>query len=271
MPTEAELQAQRDADAAKVQFTPEQQEKINAIVEKAMGRAGNDARAEAAQLKVEAAAQKQQLAAMQVELDAAKEAAKNAFGKSGKEHANADVAALQSQFDDLKKIQQQTAEENRLSKQQAQAKDKEVAEAREETIKVRKQNAIQSAAAKHNFVDPEMLTKLVGDSIKWEGDKFVVLSEGGTVRLNAALDPMTMDEFFSDYASKKPYLVKGDVKSGAGSKVSASYQVTGDQFVKASDIFGKGSNSKLANEIGLKNPALYKSMKEQAKTAGLIS
>lgn len=263
--TEAELQAQRDADAAagKVTFTEAQQVRIDELIRGAMGRAGNEARAENVTLKSE-------MTKLQTELEAAKEAAKNAVTKHGKDDAKGDVAALQAQIEDLKRVQTQTLEESRTSKQQAQAKEKEVTEAREETVKVRKQNVIQTAAAKHNFINPDTLSKLVSDNIKWADGKFTVVNDDGAVRNNASFEPMTVDEFFADYASKNPYLVKGDVKSGAGSKVSSSYQGAGDQNLKLTDIFGKGSNSKLANDTMMKNPTLYKTMKAQAQAQNLI-
>src|SRR6266404_4985512 len=66
----------------------------------------------------------------------------------------------------------------------AKAKDSEIQKAKEETVAVRKQNAITEAGAKYNFYDPgNQLAKLVGDEIKWDGTRFVVLGEDGTPRV----------------------------------------------------------------------------------------
>src|ERR1700738_4546173 len=103
---------------------------------------------------------------------------RESMGRAGNE-ARATAARLEAEAEVLR------AEVARLRGDRAgletnlTAKDKEAKAAREETIAVKKQNAIQELGAKYNFYNPAQLAKLVGEDLKWDGDKqkFVVLGE----------------------------------------------------------------------------------------------
>lgn len=252
-------------DLKKVEFTPEQQAKVDELIKESMGRAGNEARATAARLETD-------MATLRADLAAAKEALKTA-PPSKKKEANEDVAQLQSQIDEMKTASKSTADELKRLGDVAKAKDAEIEKARNETVAVRKQNAIQAAATEHNFFNPQVVSKLTEDKIKWDSEKskFVVLNDEGGVRLNSTLDPMTLGEFFKEFAASNPYLVRGDVKPGVGSKENSRYDVSSNGQIDVKTVFGKGSDSKKANELGMKNPQEYKRLKAVAKAAGLIA
>jgi hypothetical protein len=262
MPTEAEIQAIKDAE--KITFTDEQKAKINDLIKDAQGRAGNDARAEAATFKA-------QLHNVQAELDTAKEALKHA-SKAEKKEAKGDVEALQSTIDEMKRAQQLHVDETRKLQGLVTSKDEEVKTARSEAINIRKEIAIANAASKINFVNNEVISKLTKDNISWDADKnkFVVIGVDGSPRLNGSFDPMSLDEFYTEYASQNPYLVRGDVKGGSGSKESSHSGVMGSGKFEVKQIFGKESNSRLAMQLMKENPTEYHRMKALAISSGLL-
>lgn len=264
MPTEAEIQAIKDQE--KVTFTPEQQAKVNEIINEAVGRAGNAARAEAATFKSE-------LQKVQTDLAAAQEALKHAGSKGEKDAAKGDVAALQSTIEEMRRAQQSHVDETKRLQSLVTSKEEEVKTARSEAINIRKEIAIANAASKVNFVNNEVVTKLTKDNIQWDGDKnrFIVIGVDGSKRLNASFDPMSLEEYYTEFAAQNPYLVRGDVKSGVGSKENSRNDVSNNGKFEVKQIFGKGSDSRLASQLMKDNPAEYKRMRAIAVSSGLLA
>jgi hypothetical protein len=150
-------------------------------------------------------------------------------------------------------------------------KEKEAKAAREETISVKKQNVIQEAGAKFNFYNPAQLAKLTSDEIKWDGTKFVVLGEDGSPRLGLdGSTPLSVDEFFREFATKNPHLVKGEVKPGIGSRENQLPHPTIGEKEKLAKLFGRGSDGKAANDLALSDPNEYKRQRHVARRLGLI-
>jgi len=46
------------------------------------------------------------------------------------------------------------------------------------------------------------------------------VKENGNIKLNSGMTPMTLTEYFSQFAAARPYLVKGAVKNGTGAAES---------------------------------------------------
>lgn len=264
MATEAEIQALEDAK--KVTFTPEQQSKVNELIQDAMGRAGKTAREEAATFKTE-------LQKVQTDLAAAQAALSNADTKGDKEAAKGDIAALRSTIDEMKRAQQTHVDETKRLQGLVTSKEEEVKTARSEAINIRKEIAITNAASKVNFVNNEVVTKLTKDSISWDGEKnrFFVVGVDGTPRLNASFDPMSLEEFYTEFAAQNPYLVRGDVKGGVGSKESNRSDVSNNGKYEVKQIFGKDSISRLASQLMKDNPAEYRRLRTIAVASGLLA
>lgn len=231
MPEPTEVQAADQTPPVKITFSSEQQVKVDSLLKEAMGRAGSEARATAARLQSE-------MNKLQAELKAAKEAAAVASG---------DVVK---------------------------AKDAEIEKAKAETVAVRKQNAITEAGAKYNFYDPgKQLAKLTQDQIKWSNElnRFVVVADDGTPRVSLdGSTPLTVDEFFREFATKNPHLVKGEVKPGVGSRENQLPTPAVGERERISKLFGKGSDSRAANILALSNPAEFKRQRYLARSYGLI-
>jgi hypothetical protein len=151
------------------------------------------------------------------------------------------------------------------------AKDAEIEKAKAETVAVRKQNTITEAGAKYNFYNPGQLSKLTSDEIKWDGKQFVVLGENGTPRLGLdGSTPLSVDEFFREFATKNPHLVKGEVKTGVGSRENTHMQPAPTEKEKISRLFGKGSDAVACNRLALSDPAEFKRQRYLAKSYGLV-
>src|SRR6185437_513495 len=247
----------------KVEFSEAQQAKVNELIQEAMGRAGRSHQEKATALEAN-------VTTLKSELDQAKAALAAATTTKEKNDAKGDVTALQAQIDEMRRAQQSNADEVKKFQGIAQQKDAEATEARKEALEVRKQVAITQAASKINFVDSAVVTKLTHDSVKWDTDKnrFIVIGPTGQTRLNASFDPMTLEEFYNEFATQNPYLVRGDFKGGAGS--SSRNDLSSNGKLELKQVFGKGSNSKVASQLMKDNPNEYRRMKKEAQAAGLI-
>jgi hypothetical protein len=111
--------------------------------------------------------------------------------------------------------------------------------------------AIRAAARNAHFIDENDALKLV--DIPDDAD-------AETIRT-------TVDSFAQNPA--RFHLIRGTAKSGSGSGPSSGYTTTPTYTVE--QLFGKGSNSALANKIGIQRPDLYKSLKAEAKRKGLVA
>lgn len=250
----------------RVEFSAEQQVKVNELIQQAQGKAAKD-------LRTELDATKTQLTTLQSDLVAAKEAVLKAKTSADRGDANADVVALKAQIDEMKNTHKTVQDELVTWKKEASAKAAEVVSANTVTLNLKKQYAITSAASKRElgFVDVGVVEKLTHDLVQWDTElgQFVGLNDAGHTKLNSAMEPMTLDEFYADFASKNKFLVRSDVQFGAGGTEGSRSEVGGTRY-EVKDIFGRGSNATLANELKLKNPQEYSRMKQQARKLGLI-
>lgn len=243
------------AGEGKITFTPEQQERVNELIKDAMGRAGKEAREEAARLREEQKSVKGELEKLQEEL---KKAAAGG-GKASDDELKAEVERIKNLH---------TEEKTRLQSQ-AEAQSKEAKQYKDKFEDLRRKIAIQTAAAKHNFVDVNVVMKLTEDAVQWDSERgaFVVM-EGGVARMNSSFEPMSLEEYYAEYANKSPYLVRSDARSGNGSSES---NASNGSKLKLTDLFGPDSSGKLANELAQSNPAEYRRLREQARQQGLIA
>jgi len=196
---------------------------------------------------------------------------RESMGRAGNE-ARATAARLESELAKIR-IELQAAKDAAAaaSGDVVKAKDVEIEKAKAETVAVRKQNAITEAGAKYNFYNPGQLAKLTSDEIKWDGTKFIVLSPDGSPRLGLdGSTPLSVDEFFREFATKNPHLVKGDVRTGIGSSESQTWKPAATEKETISRLFGKGSDGVACNRLALSDPAEFKRQRYLAKSYGLI-
>lgn len=241
------------AEAEVITFEPKQQEKVNQLIKDAQGRAAKELR--------------QKLAAMEAEVTRLK-------GSTADPNANPDKGDPDpgKQDSEFKRIAEQRARELDAAKKEVESARKDAEKARKAAINTEKRFVLTSAAAKQDFVDVNDAIALTDGAVVWDEDssKFIVVNENGEPRLNAAFAPMSVDEFYADYATKKPHLVKSGARGGAGSTTSNRSALATGKGVPLEKVFGRDSDAGLANRIAKENPAEYKRLRTQAVEAGLL-
>jgi hypothetical protein len=197
---------------------------------------------------------------------------RSAMGRAGNEakaraaSLEAEVTTLQTQLATLKGDKSGLESSLTLKEQEAKA-------ARNETIAVRKQNTIQAAATEHNFFNPQQVAQLTDKDVQWDAakGKFIVVGEDGTERLGIDGNPLSVDAYYKEFASKNPHMVRGSVLPGIGSREAQQppHRTLGERE-KLAKPFGKLSDSRAANTLAINNPQEYKRLKREARSHGLI-
>jgi hypothetical protein len=223
-------------------FSKAQQAKVDEIVKDAMARAGRPFRQRTEQLETELC------------------------------NLHEENKRLSARVNDLAPPAEQEAERQReLAQYRAQlkAKDEESTNYKREAQKIRLESAIQKAANNIGFVSLELVMKDTADLVRYNEEfrRFEVIGKDGNVRLNTRFEPMGLEEFYKAYAAEHPYLVRADARPGTGSSDGGRAPSQGP---KLEELFGKGSNAKLANELAKSDYKLYMKLREQAKAKGLI-
>jgi hypothetical protein len=218
-------------DKKPVELTPEQQEHVNKVF---------NARFAKIESKHE-----EEMKALKTQLDSLTKKDDPPPGKKDEEDS-----AEKKQFKGLLD-QEKTRTKNAelLAAQNA----REAKEAREESMRTRKEVAISRAAQKQNFYENDVVTKMIWDSIEWDEDsKNFIVKENGVVKQNSSLQNMTLEEFLTDFAAKRPYLVNGDVKGGIGSAENRNSNSSGAGLIKSkADLKTAKDKSEFIGKFGL--------------------
>lgn len=74
------------------------------------------------------------------------------------------------------------------------------------------QQASTAAVGKHKFIAPDVIASHIGQSREWDGDKWVVKSEGGAL--------LSVDDAFATVAKSRPELLHPAGTGGAGVRQS---------------------------------------------------
>lgn len=234
-----EVSAETTTPKETVTFNEAQQAKVETIIREVQSRAARELRRENEQLRHKAE-----------ELTRKLEQASSARREPSEE--------LENLHNELRNVQ---SEKQRYEQM--------LAERDEQITSTRKQNAIRDAIQGLEFIDPGDVIKLTQNDLNWDEQRqrFIVVNPDGSERMNAAYEPMSVQEFYQEFAAKKPQFVKGSFKAGSGSKPADG---STEPAVKLEDLFGAKSNGRLANQLALKNPAEYKRLRTLARQKGLI-
>jgi hypothetical protein len=220
--SETEIKSALDTTEAemsdKVFFGTKQQEKVNALIRDAQGRAASEIRAE---------------------LAAAKEAA-------AKQAAELEIYRNAESNPELIETRRQLANETIA---------RTAAEERENAA--RKNAALFEALEAEGVIAPKDAVKLLSDAVVWKDGALVSTVDGKPVA-----------DVVRDFANARPHLVRGSVRGGIGS--TPANRPLGESTAKLENLFGKGSSSKLANDLALKDPAAYSRLRVRARECGLI-
>lgn len=194
-------------DAPKVEFTAEQQEHINTLFNSRFGKI---------QSKHE-----QEMKAMSDAIEALKVKTPEVIPPAKKDDAT-DAEENKRQMKALLDAEraQTTNMKNLLDAEKA-----DKVKVLEENKRILKDQAINDAASNLpngiEFHELKTVKKLVEDDIVFDADANQwVVKENGVIKNNSSLTPMTLSEYFAQFAAARPYLVKGSVKGGAGSSES---------------------------------------------------
>ncbi len=177
-----------------VEFTPEQQARMQEIINETYGKAFGKAQSDhAAQLK----ALQDEIA----KLKGGKSGGKDEKGGDGKGYGEDDVKKLldgvRGEYEPKLTAYQQQVEQLRNHQRTA---------------------AIVSAAAKAKAVDPEVVAKLIGPDVGFDDEqRLVVLDANGRPRLNHKAEPMSIEEYVTAVLNERPYLRQATNAGGAGS------------------------------------------------------
>lgn len=242
-----------NTDPEVVTFDTKQQEKVNQLIKDAQGRAAKDIRAKLTAAEAEVTRLKGSSATQHTDPDTGKEP-----------DANKD--------NEFRRIAEQRARELDAAKKEVEQARREADKARKAAINTEKRFVLTSAASKQDFVDVSDVISLTSDAVVWDEDqsKFIVVNENGEPRLNSAFAPMSVDEYYADYASKKAHLVKSGARGGAGSSTSNRSSTANGKRYELDKLFGKDSDAGVVNRLWKENPAEYKRLRAQAVEAGLV-
>lgn len=160
----------------------------------------------------------------QTELAAAKKAADDALAAERDKNKPAPKPEGQSdaekeQFKNILDGEKRATAAEREARAKA---EKEAADYKATNAKILKDVAIRDAVADqdnfrfHNIDVVKTLTEKYV-TVDEETGAFVVKDENGVVRQNSSLQPMSLKEFYAQYASQHPYLVSSNAKGGTGS------------------------------------------------------
>jgi hypothetical protein len=233
-----------------VTFTPEQQVVVDRIIQDRLGREKNASRAAVDAANAAKAALEAQLA-------------------DAKKNIRPDGDANADQIAEFKRVSEQSRQEVEASRKAAELKSQEAKAAQDRLAQYKKEVAITNEASKQGFIDPSIVVHLVSGHVQvGEDGKMTVVGDNGEQRFNAAYQPMSVEEYISEFAAQKKYLVRGDTKTGAGSTPGSS--TPGQPQYKPEDLFGPKSIPGLANKIALSDKAKYNAIRAQAVAAGML-
>ena len=234
-------------DVTKVEFTPEQQEKVNKLIQDGMSRAAKDVKEQLATI----AAEKEALAA---KLDEALKAVKPKDGEPG------DLTRVQ--IAEAQRVNESLKEQMRTIRESAALKEQEAQTAKAQAHELSKMYALEKAIS-GRFIDPDMIISSTKDSIGWDEafQRWVIKNPEGSPRMNSSLEPMSLEEFYAEVAEKKPWAVNAQFRGGSGATKAGANMVG---KYTAEELFGAKPNVQAAVELMKTNPAEYRRLKAQS-------
>lgn len=246
--------------SVQVKFDEAQQVKINALMKQEREKAERRVREQAEIEKGELLNKLQELEA------------KNA-PKTHNKQGDDDPEALKGKVAELAALVEAQKNETKRWTEEARKKADEAAQAKSDVQNVQKKIAMNSAAQSAKFRNLDHAVLLTQDAVKWDSEhnSWVVLGEHGQPRMNASMEPLSLEEFYQDFAAKHKYMVAGDIASGVGSTPNSGQVLDGLGTIKLENVFGSKSNSALAMQLKKQQPAVYSKMKIQAQAQGLIA
>jgi hypothetical protein len=178
--------------------------------------------------------------------------------------ARAEAKRLQDELDKLRTQapppDADAALELRTTKAQLEALKKET---QDNTLKT----ALLAAVSAEGPFDANLCADLLRQNAKLQDGRVVFLDPStGEVQLGADFNPVTAAEAARQLSAARPYLIRGRVMGGAGSRLAETQSTA----VPLSTLFGKDSDGGAANRLALHNPQKYRELRRQAQANGLV-
>lgn len=237
-----------------ISFSQEQQAHIDRIIQDRLARDRDKRKSELDVLAAEKAALEAKLH------EAAQAAAAKGESKDG-------LSAEQAV--EFKKINDKLQLELDAARKAAEQKTLESKAKADQLVSYQKEVAIVNAAQAAGFIDPSMVVQLTKDNVTIDEDgKIQIIGNNKEQRYNSAYQPLSLVEYMQEFATQRPYLVRSDTKTGAG---STTVNIPGGAQYKLEDVFGSKASGAKAMALKRSSPDKYKVMKAQAIDAGLIS
>lgn len=246
----AEGTANLETGTNTVTFDDKQQERVNQIVQERLQRQEANLKK---QFETQLSTKESEL---QKQIDELKSAASgegnggnNGTNNNGGTKADELKAAIEAQFKQLLEAEKaKAANAQTLAEKMKQEKESAIKDA----YRIRKEVAMRRAASEAaNFYTIDDVLALTDAQIEFDTDaNDWVIKENGVVKQNSELKPMSLTEFYEQWAQARPYLVNGDVKSGAGSSENKGSGGTGT-VTKRADLKDAESIAEYISKFGL--------------------
>src|SRR5574343_631560 len=172
----------------KVEFTPEQQDKVNQLIKEAQGRAAKELQ--------------EKLVATASEVEQLKAKLNEASVKSKEPVADTE---LDGKLKEAQTVIEQFKAQVEQFRKLASDKESELEKVTTKQKQTEKMYALERAAGSGRFNDVSMVLKDVEDKVVYSDTygRYVVLSAEGHPRMNAALEPMSLEEIFGKDSSAR--------------------------------------------------------------------
>jgi len=204
------------------------QEKLNEIIDEAYARAFKKARGELEEKELLPLRQRLEMTQLEVKrlqeelLRAGRAPEKNAGAQDKQDKHEETISRAE--------LEELLAKKDEEFKSVLAQKEQELQQ-RQQTIQAllaeRKRQALEVAAAQAGAINPAIVAKLLADYIAEDEEMtlYVKSEKGEGKRLSDKGNPMTVEEFVTEWLNKNPYLLRPEVRAGGGA-VPSNARVT---------------------------------------------
>ena len=144
-------------------------------------------------------------------------------------------------------------ERSKLAMEHIKASAEENAKLRTAIAKRDKADAM-TKAIKGRFINENAALLIAEGAVQFDSatGEYVVLDEKGNIRVNASLEPISLDTYFGEIAEQHSYLAVGTTKGGTGSSSSSTNGAQTRQVLAKSDLKNDAQRIEFINKNGLR-------------------
>ncbi len=182
---------------------------------------------------------------------------REAMGRAGRE-VRTERDQLKAEIEALRAERDKAQAEAQITTEQARA--------------IAKTGMIESLASKAGFIKPTQAVALIGNRVRFDDSakRYVVTNDDGSIATGPDGQPVPVEAYISAFAAENPHLVRSGVAPGTGSTESRQWSGETSTADTVKKLFGRGSDSRAANALAMRNPQAYKALKREAQRLGVI-